>query len=281
MRTSPSRQVELLEGRRLLSASAFVSGGILHVNGDLFNSNTITVDDNAGVIDVSIQWVNAKGVSKQVSDTFNTTTTTINSVHVRGGLRADSISVGQHSSTAYLLPTRVDGIAGRDVITTGAESDTINGGIGSETISSGDGNDIVRGGFGSNTITVGNGNDKVRAGYGFGSNTVVAGNVGSFGADSITVGSGNDIVHGNLGNDTIHAGNGNDSLWGGAGDDDIIAGNGTDTFGGILGNNTLMGGTGADTFYVRKNFPTGQTTSYNPSKDHLVQNKPEAPAPVV
>lgn len=285
MRTSSSRLIESLENRRLLSASAFVAGGVLHVNGSLFNSNTITVDNNGGVLDVNIQWTTAKG-NKQVSDTFNTATTTINSVNVRGGLRADTITIGQHSSTAYLIPTRVDGIAGKDSITTGAESDTINGGIGSDTISSGDGNDIVRGGFGSNTITVGNGNDKVRAGYGFGNNTVVAGNgtdtvVGSFGNDSITVGSGNDVVHGNLGNDTIHAGNGNDSLWGGAGNDDIVAGNGTDIFGGILGDNTLMGGTGSDTFYVRKNFPAGQTTSYNPAKDHLIENKPEAAAPVV
>jgi Ca2+-binding RTX toxin-like protein len=277
--------IELLENRRLLSAAAFVAGGVLHVNGDLFAANTITVDDNGGVLDVNVQWTTAKG-NKQLSDTFNTATTTINSVHVRGGVRADSISIGQHSSTAFLLPTRVDGIAGKDSITTGAESDTINGGIGSDTISSGDGNDIVRGGFGSNTITVGNGNDKVRAGYGFGGSTVVAGNgsdtiVGSFGNDSIIVGDGNDLVHGNLGNDTIHAGNGNDSLWGGAGDDDIVAGNGTDTFGGILGNNTLMGGTGSDTFYVRRNFPAGQTTSYNPAKDHLVENRPEAAPPAV
>ena len=279
------RTVEVLENRRLLSAATFVANGILHVNGDFFAGNTIAVDDNAGVIDVSIQWTTAKGVPKQVTGQFNTATTTINSVFVRGGFKADSIQVGQHGSTAYLLPTRVDGIAGKDVITTGGESDTINGGLGGDTITSGDGNDVVRGGLGADLITVGNGNDKVRGGFGFGADTIVAGNgtdtiVGGFGNDSITVGDGNDLVHGNFGNDTIHAGNGNDSLWGGAGNDDIVAGNGTDTFGGILGDNTLMGGSGPDTFVVRTNFPAGQTTSYNPAKDHLdeVHHEPAVPA---
>jgi Ca2+-binding RTX toxin-like protein len=56
-----------------------------------------------------------------------------------------------------------------------------------------------------------------------------------------------------------------------------MAGNGTDTFGGISGNNTLLGGTGSDTFVVRKNFPTGQTTSYNSAKDHLQIGVEKAP----
>jgi Ca2+-binding RTX toxin-like protein len=280
------RPVETLEGRRLLSAATFVANGVLHVNGDFFAGNTITVDDNAGVIDVSIQWTTAKGVAKQVTGQFDTSTTSISSVFVRGGFKADNIQVGQHSSTAFALPTRVDGIAGHDVITTGAGSDTINGGLGGDTITSGDGNDIVRGGSHADLITVGNGDDKVRGGFGFGADTIVAGNgndtiVGGFGNDSITVGDGTDIVHGNAGNDTIHAGNGNDSLWGGLGNDDIVAGNGTDTFGGVLGQNTLMGGTGPDTFVVRKNFPAGQTTSYNPAKDHLDEVHHEAAAPTV
>ncbi|HEY2585342.1 MAG TPA: hypothetical protein VGI81_06215, partial [Tepidisphaeraceae bacterium] len=182
------RNVEALEGRRLLSAATFVSNGVLHVNGDFFAGNTITVDDNAGVIDVSIQWTNAKGVAKQVTGQFNPSTTPISSVFVRGGFKADNIQVGQHSSTAYALPTRVDGIAGKDVITTGAESDTINGGLGADTITSGDGNDIVRGSERADLITVGNGNDKVRGGFGFGADTIVAGN----GNDTIVGGFGND-----------------------------------------------------------------------------------------
>ena len=281
-----SRAIECLESRRLLSGTAFVAGGVLHVNGDLFAGNTISVDNNAGVIGVSIQWTTARGVAKQFTTSFDTHTLTINSVVVRGGFKADTITVGQNSSTAFNLNTRVDGIAGADTITTGAENDVINGGFGAATITSGDGNDTVRGGFGSDRITVGNGNDKVRGGYGFGRDTIVAGNgadtiVGGFGADSITVGDGNDVVHGNAGNDTIVAGNGNDTLWGGRGDDVVTAGNGADTFGGVLGSNTLMGGSGVDTFVVRKNFPTGQTTSYNPAKDILDKVHGEAATPLV
>jgi Ca2+-binding RTX toxin-like protein len=78
-------------------------------------------------------------------------------------------------------------------------------------------------------------------------------------------------------------GNGNDKVKGGYGfgNETIVAGNGADTFGGVLGSNTLMGGSGSDTFVVRKNFPAGQTTSYNPAKDHLDQTHGEAPTPVV
>jgi Ca2+-binding RTX toxin-like protein len=277
--------VETLEGRRLLSANAFVSHSILHVDGSLVDSNTITVDDNGTAITVSIDYTTARGVPKTFSSSF-LKSLGFTEVFIKGGLKADTINVGQQSSTPFSIPTKINGLGGSDTITTAAESDTITGGTGSDVISSGDGNDIVRGGFGANMITVGNGNDKVKAGYGFGESTVVAGDgtdtvAGSPGADKITVGNGNDLVHGAAGNDTIVAGNGNDTLWGGLGDDDITAGNGTDTFGGLLGSNTLMGGTGSDTFVVRFNFPEGQTTSYNAAKDHLDRRHFEPPAPVV
>jgi len=280
-----SRMIESLEDRRLLSANAFVAHGILHVNGAMFNSNTIAVDDNGTAITVSIVYTTGLGVTKTLSAPF-LKSLGFTEVYIRGGFKADTIKVGQNSTTPFSIATRVDGLSGADKITTGAESDTINGGFGSDVISSGDGNDIVRGGFGSDMITVGNGNDKVKAGYGFGTNTIMAGNgtdtiVGGQGKDYITVGSGNDFVHGEAGNDVIIAGNGNDTLMGGLGDDSISAGNGTDTFGGLLGSNTLLGGTGSDTFIVRRDFPKGQTTSYNPAKDHLEQKKAETPAPVV
>ena len=271
------RMVESLEYRRLLSAGAFVAGSILHVDGNLLSPNTITVDDNGTAITVAIDWTTARGVAKSFSSSF-AKSLGFTEVFVRGGLRADTINVGQHSSVAFSLNTRVDGIAGSDLITTGPESDTINGQAGADTINSGNGNDIVRGGLFSDHITVGNGNDKVKGGVL--PDTITAGNgndtvVGSVSADLITVGNGNDLVFGRQGNDTIIAGNGSDSLWGGAGDDSITGGTGADTFGGILGDNVLISNvvpsdtSTVETYEVRK---AGQNTipNFRPGIDKLV-----------
>jgi len=281
MSRSNSPLIESLENRRLLSAGAFVVGSMLRVQGAPLSPNTIAVDDNGASITVSVNWTTARGVAKSFSSSF-LKSLGFTEVWVRGGIKADVITVGKNSAS-FTLPTRIDGIAGNDSITTaGLQNDTVFGGIGADTITTGDGNDIVHGGLRSDVITVGNGNDRVKGGIL--ADTITAGNgndtvVGGAGPDLITVGNGNDLVFGERGNDTITAGNGNDTLWGGPGDDSIKAGNGTDTFGGILGINTLLGGTGHDTFVVRS--LAGQTTSYNPAKDTLRIVKREDKSPKI
>jgi len=267
---SKSRLIESLENRRLLSAVTLTAAGLLKVHGDGNAFNTISVATDGAdptMLDVNITGMKLNGTAtKPLSQKFLGTSVT--SLFIVGGNRADTIAVSL--SNAMLIPTRVDGLAGADTITTGAESDTISGGPGNDTINSGGGNDIVRGGPGADAITVGDGNDKVHGGPG--NDTITAGNgndtiTGGPGADSVVAGNGTDLLFGGTGNDTVTAGNGNDTIWGGQGDDVITAGNGDDTFGGILGHNTLMGGTGHDTFIVRK--LANNVTSYNPAKDTL------------
>lgn len=285
---SGSHLFEKLEDRRLLSATAAVVKGILFVRGDVVSNNVITVDETTTggttSISVTIASTNARGVTKNFSSSFPTTGVT--EVFIRGGIKNDTINVGQNSTPAFNINTRVDGLAGHDAITTAGESDTINGGFASDTISSGDGNDVVRGGLLSDQITVGNGNDKVRGGIL--ADTIIAGNgtdtiVGGRGSDSITAGNGDDLVHASSGNDTIVAGNGADSLWGGGGNDSITGGNGTDLFGGIVGDNTLVGGTGADTYYERKGKTSNDVTpTYNPAKgDKIITVGHEPKTPTV
>jgi Ca2+-binding RTX toxin-like protein len=261
---------EHLESRRLLS-SAILAGHTLLVLGDPAGTNTIDVhyNDAGDQVQVTMHTVSRRGVVKDVNKSFPTALG-ITQVFVRGGVNADTITVGQ-SGKSFDITTRVFALAGDDSITTGAENDWIDAGAGNDTVNSGDGNDTVRGGAGDDHITVGNGNDKVDGNIG--NDVIVAGDgknlvLGGKGDDSITLGNGANLAFGGQGNDTMTAGNGNDSLWGGAGDDSITAGNGDDTFGGIVGSNTLMGGTGHNTFYERAG--ATNTTNYDPAKDTLV-----------
>ena len=283
--------VERLESRRLFAATAVVVKGVLRVRGDLIASNAITVDETtsggATAVSVTVVYVDRLGNTKTLQSSFPTTG--INEVFIRGGYSGDTIKVGQNSTPAFAINTRIDGLyslSGTDSITTAGENDTINGGFASDNISSGDGNDVIHGGWLFDHIIVGNGNDKIRGGVM--ADTIVAGNgndtiVGGHRNDSIIAGNGNDLINGFTGDDTILAGNGADSIWGWAGNDSITAGNGNDLLGGIDGRNTLIGGSGADTYYERKGKkPNDLTPTYDPAKgDQIVTTGHEAAVPKV
>lgn len=282
MRNGMSNVIESLESRRLLSVAVLAGHNLLVVgNGNAANSINVqlTSDTSQGnvftsdssQISVSITSTNARGVSKTLQKSF--AAQLVSRIIVRGGSQADNIAVGQPGGP-FNVATLIDAGGGNDSITIGDQSATVIGGAGDDTVVAGNGNDIVRGGVGNDSLTVGNGNDKVDGGAG---NDVITAGTGN---DTLSGGSGNDtitatdpagnadLVYGGRGNDIISVGAGNDTVWGGVGDDTITAGNGNDTFGAIVGHNTVVAGSGHNTYFVHS--LTGQTLSYDPSKDTLI-----------
>jgi Ca2+-binding RTX toxin-like protein len=188
---------ETLEHRTLLSASAFLSGHHLIVNGNEASTNTIKVgyNDDGSEIDVRVDWRTSRGVAKTLLASFPVSEG-INRVVIRGGQRADTITIDQ-TNQPFDIATRINGRKGNDTITAGDEADRINGGLGDDVIDAGDGNDTVW---------------------------------GAKGADNINGGDGNDVLWGGVGNDTVNGGNGNDKLGGVFGTNNLQGGDGEDTF---------------------------------------------------
>src|SRR6266404_7922791 len=179
---------EHLESRTLFAAAAVVNG-VLRVAGDANAMNAIVVENDAtGTnIDVMINSVNSRGVPHSFTRSFPKAG--VNAIFVRGGARADNISVGQESAKntnlsqpELLLPASVLGLGGDHNIITASMNDTIFGGGGNDVIDAGGGDDRVSGGGGNDTITAGNGAN---------------------------------IVRGDAGNDTIDGRNGDDMFFGG------------------------------------------------------------------
>jgi Ca2+-binding RTX toxin-like protein len=191
-----SPMFELLERRSMLSA-AFVSHGVLHVNGATQSANAITVGNNAdgSAIAVSVSFTNKNGVSKTQTANFPAKLR-IKRVEIHGGNQADVITIDQTNSP-FALPTEIRGHGGDDTITAGDE------------------NDVIAGGFGNDTIKAGGGNDKV---------------FGSRGNDVIFGEEGNDTMWGGAGADSLDGGNGDDKLGGVAGVNSLTGGAGKDTF---------------------------------------------------
>ncbi len=262
---------ECLESRRLLSASAFLSHGVLHVNGGNASQNIVvgTSADNSAVT-VAINTGKKNGVNKNFSGSFPLSLG-ITRVDINGGNGADTITIDQ-SLRPFSIATRINGGNGNDTITAGDEADTIDGGNGNDIINAGNGNNTVRGGNGNDSLTAGTGNDRINGANGKdsisagdGNDTVLGGN----GKDFIDAGAGNDLVYGGTGDDTLLGGDGNDRLWGDLGNDSVVGGSGDDTLGGVLGNNTLLGGAGNDKFHVRS-LSKDPVNDYNPAEDTLI-----------
>src|SRR4051794_33572157 len=198
--TQPARAPlapEALEPRRLLSAAGLSHGGVLHVVGAPRVANVIDVQLVDGQVVVDIQSPGAKGATS-LHKTFNALN--LKRIDVVGGKLGDHITVA--TTSTILAKVRVHGLAGDDVITTGAEDDFVDAGKGNDTVDAGDGTNLVRGGLGNDTLTTGAGNDRVN---------------GGLGDDDIMSGGGNDIIRGEAGIDTIDAGDGDDVVYAGKG----------------------------------------------------------------
>ncbi|HZN69752.1 MAG TPA: hypothetical protein VFB66_31040 [Tepidisphaeraceae bacterium] len=184
--------VELLEGRRLLSAT--LEGGVLTVTGtagpDIIQLNLADEDT------IAVGIVGSSGMAFPRDE--------VNLVVVRGLGGDDWLLVGDGSAEdgepAFNVPLVLDGGPGDDLLSRGPRATT------------------------PATFHGGPGNDTINAGGGGGVNLVHGGP----GDDDITGGPGTDIVFGGAGDDTILGGDGDDILVGGPGDDDIDGGAGAD-----------------------------------------------------
>jgi Ca2+-binding RTX toxin-like protein len=197
------RFVESMESRTLFAGGpgAFVNTlGVLRVHGTAGGGNEITVGYNAGktAIDVHIESTNRLGVAKSFDASFPLDTKTITSVVVRGGNRADTISV-QDANGEFLLPTRLNGLRGDDTITGGAGDDTLVGHFGNDMLVGLGGNDSLHGGKGSDTERGGEGNDTIWGGLG------------------------DDILNGEAGDDRLGGILGTNVMIGGDGADEFLA----------------------------------------------------------
>jgi Ca2+-binding RTX toxin-like protein len=95
----------------------------------------------------------------------------------------------QEEQVGDVVPMRVKGGAGDDVLTGGPRGDNLDGELGDDTLNGGAGNDVLVGGAGDDTLTGGNGADTVDAGIG--RDTI---NTRDGETDSINCGLGRDVV---------------------------------------------------------------------------------------
>ena len=195
--------VEPLEHRTLLSA-AVVTHTFLRVVGPAGAMNTITVADSADgtMVDVSIHSVNRRGVTKDFNASYPKSLG-FQRVHVRGGVFADTITVGSEAAP-FALPVRIDAKRGDDTITVhGSNDDILVGGVGNDTVHAGGGNDVLFGKQGDDAL------------------------FGEDGNDTVWGGAGNDMEDGGTGDDKVGGIVGTNTLTGGAGHDEFVCmGNG-------------------------------------------------------
>jgi uncharacterized delta-60 repeat protein len=165
---------------------------------------------------------------------------------------------------SILIPTRVVGGAGNDVLRTGRADDVL---FGDEASGAGNGHDTIDAGYGRNQITVGDGDNSIESGVhadvivagngrnqinsGGGTDDITVGSGGNFidagaGNDIVTAGSGSNFIDAGTGNDSVTAGSGGNTIEGGPGNDQITVAGGVNFIDGGNGNDILIGGIGAD-----------------------------------
>ncbi len=174
-KTGGSAAIEVLEGRRMLSAS--LVKGILRITGTA-GDDVIRISRSGTSIEVDIN-----GVSQ------NFKASAIRGVRIRAGKGNDSVVVGP------ALPSIISGGPGNDELIAGKAADSLDGG---------DGNDVLLGGGGSDTILGDGGDDTLD---GLGGNDSISGGAGR---DNLSGGSGNDLLNGDAGHDTVSGGKGTD-----------------------------------------------------------------------
>lgn len=207
--------------------------------------------------------------------------------HIDGTSGNDNLKVSKDGYN-YL-----DGGAGNDILTGGANTNHLAGGAGDDiykVYGTGDvviedankGTDTVYSYIDSYTLTdnvetlrlmgsgqIGNGNALDNVVYGSAGGDTVHGLDGDdkirgqAGDDVIYGDAGNDTLYGNEGNDTLYGGDGDDTLYGNEGNDTLYGGAGSDRIEGGAGVDTLYGGAGKDSFIFREGDLTG-TTAKNP-----------------
>ncbi|MFZ5961526.1 Ig-like domain-containing protein [Thalassococcus sp. BH17M4-6] len=161
------------------------------------------------------------------------------------------------------------GNLGDDVISTGDDADSIEGGAGNDTLDGGIDDDTIRGNNDDDSIIGGHGSDSLDGGQG---NDFIDGSnipaleqtddidvntendrdsiFGGLGDDTLIGGDDDDTLRGGSGNDSLDGGIDEDLLFGGADDDTLIGGQGGDTLNGGAGVDSIDGGADRDVIVV-------------------------------
>ena len=235
-RISRAANIEILETKQLLYASALFLPATGELNIVLNSSDTVRVSAPNGV--VLIETLNGTTFTP-ITSVSGVAASSVQSIVILGGDDGNTIDLSgvlaaQFTSLTSIL---VDGANGNDLLIGSPDfADSIIGGHGHDTIQGNGGNDTLLGGDGDDSISGGTGDDSINSGDGDDS---VSGDDGN---DSINASNGQDTVSGGNGNDTIGGANGQDSLNGDAGDDFINGDGGTDTINGGDGNDSILGG---------------------------------------
>ena len=225
--------IEILEIRRLLSVS--LENGVLTVLG--------TPAADRIVVYYSRTFERQEYVVSGTAGSGRFPAADVRVVAVRSGAGNDSVDLATAEVVfpaaigffgPVLVPSRVDGGLGDDLIYGGASRDIIFAGFGNDRVFGTDGDDWLDGGWGDDVLSGGDGNDYV---------------LGGLGSDLVTGSAGDDRLNGGPGDDHVGARDGmpgspdietgNDLLVGGPGEDWLAGGPGADR---------IIGGTGRDHF---------------------------------
>ena len=261
-------QVESMEARQMLYASALFIPSTGELNIELNSSDSVRVSSANGAVLIE---VSANGSAYTPLSSIGTiASSSVLSLVVLGGDDANTIDLNGVTAAAFtsLTSISVDAANGQDTVIGSPDfADSINGGHGEDTISGQGGNDTIVGGDGNDLISGGTGNDSINSGDGDdsvsgddGDDTILAGNgqdtisggngndsvAGANGQDSLLGDAGDDTLNGDGGTDTIDGGTGNDSILGGEFNDSLLGGDGNDTMNGQAGNDNIDGGAGDD-----------------------------------
>jgi Ca2+-binding RTX toxin-like protein len=203
---------ELLEDRRLYSATAVLRRSRLVITGTDDNPTTIvvTTSPDRRQVQVTIDGVlvdpNPRG-----GPTTGVRRSRVRKVLVTTGAGNDTIQIGlldqvprRRQRRQFLGKAVVFAGAGDDTIQGGPQGDTLIGGPGNDTINGGDNNDMLFGGAGDDHLS------------------------GSFRRDLLFGQDGNDTLDGGPGDDALYGMNGDDTLSGGPDDDFLNGGPGND-----------------------------------------------------
>jgi Ca2+-binding RTX toxin-like protein len=256
-------QVQSLEQRTLLTATALVIGSELTILTD--SNETVVVQQNATTGNVEVL---VNGTALTAASTISASVLTVLTVVTGDGdnsvdlsnmnasvfpaLTSLSVDAGDGDDTitgAADIPSTLIGNDGIDQITGGAAAesldggdgdDVINGNAGQDMINAGDGADVVDGGADNDTIIGDDGDDILRGGDG--NDSIIANN----GADSIFGEAGDDFLNGDGGFDLIDGGDGDDVVLGGADNDTVSGGDGNDIVDGQSGDDSINGDAGDD-----------------------------------
>jgi len=241
---TPSRSIEQLEARTLLSAA--MSQTV---------PNTLVIDGTSGndVLGLRYKGTQLVVILNNVQQRF--VSSTISRIEIYAGEGHDIADWSAIAINTYINAGAGNDYAiggtGNDSLTGAAGKDTLIGGAGDDRINGANSPDILYGGDGSDVIYGGVHDDYLDGGTGVDWLFAEDGNdrlIGGSQNDRLYGGAGADRIWGFQGNDLLSGDGGNDRLFGGIGDDQIYGGAGVDQLYGETGNDSLWARDGAEDY---------------------------------